>query len=85
MVRVPQPGGQPAPRPFLLPTRLLGPGPPSAVLSTARSHGRVGAGTVPPPPLPLGAGLPLRPVPSVLSTMPPLSDLCRPPPGQSVT
>lgn len=65
--------------PFLLPTRLLGPGPPSAVLSTAGSHGRVGAGTVPPQPLPPGGGLPLRPVPSVLSTMPPLSDLCQTP------
>lgn len=39
-------------RPFLLPTRLLGPGSPSSVLSAAGSHGRVGAGTVPRNPSP---------------------------------
>lgn len=37
---------------FLLLTRLLGPGPPSSVLSAAGYHGRVGAGTVPCNPYP---------------------------------
>ena len=52
-IRFPKPCREPGKRvlcllrPFLLPTRLLGPGPPSSVLSAAGSHGRVGAGTVP--------------------------------------
>lgn len=64
--------------PFLLPTRLLGPALPSSVLSAAGSHGRVGAGTVPCNPYPR-RGPPPASCPSVLSTMPPLSDLCQTP------
>lgn len=64
--------------PFLLPTRLLGPALPSSVLSAAGPHGRVGAGTVPCNPYPR-RGPPPASCPSVLSTMPPLSDLCQTP------